>query len=424
LGILIKQALLEGVRQDIRIVGNHIVEVAPAIDCHADEIIDASSMAVIPGLQNCHTHSAMTIFRGYGDDLRLMDWLENWIWPVEAQMTEEDVYWGSKLACLEMIKSGTTAFLDMYAHTLATARAVEEMGLRAVLSSTLFDRGDQERARIDRERCYSLHEAFCSYSDRIQFSVGPHAIYTVSGEQLQFCHRFANEKNVLIHLHLSETEGEVRDCIAKFGTTPVRYLHKLGVLSPQLILAHSIWLDDEEMDLLAAHGCKVVHNPASNMKLASGYRFHYDEMRKRGIVIGLGTDGCSSSNNLDMIIAMKLAAFLGKAWRSDATAVKATNIYESATVDGARIMGTDAGVIAPGRLADLCLVRLDIPEMTPCHNFISNLVYSANGSAVDTTIVDGKILMRGRKVPGEEAILAGAAEAAYKLMAKAHKTHE
>ncbi len=417
--ILIKQALLDGVRQDIKIEGNRIMQVAPTILPSPDaEEIDASSMAAIPGFHNCHTHSAMTIFRGYGDDLRLMDWLENWIWPVEAQMTEEDVYWGSKLACLEMIKSGTTAFLDMYSFPTATARAVEEMGLRAVLAHTLFDRGDAERARLDRERAYSLYEIFRSYSDRIQFSLGPHAIYTVSGEQLQFCHRFAEERDILIHLHLSETEGEVQECIRQHGTTPVRYLHRLGVLSPRLVLAHSIWLDEEEMDLLAAHDCQVAHNPASNMKLASGYRFGYDEMRKRGISVGLGTDGCSSSNNLDMVTAMKLATFLGKAWRSDATAVRAADIFHSATEEGARIMRTDAGAIAPGCKADLCLVRLDLPEMTPCHNFISNLVYSANGSAVDTTIIDGKILMRGRKVPGEEAILARAAEVAYKLMDK------
>lgn len=375
-------------------------------------------MAAIPGFQNCHTHSAMTLFRGYGDDLQLMDWLENWIWPVEAQMTEEDVYWGSKLACLEMIKSGTTSFLDMYSFIPATARAVEEMGLRAVLSYTLFDRGDEKRAQLDRERSYRLLNEFRSYSERVQFSVGPHAIYTVSGKQLQFCHQFSEEQDVPIHLHLSETEGEVKDCIAKFGTTPVRYLHQLGVLSPRLILAHCIWLDEEEMDLLAAHGCKVVHNPASNMKLASGYRFGYNEMLKRGICIGLGTDGCSSSNNLDMITAMKLAAFLGKAWRFDATAVKANNIYQSATQKGAEIMNTDTGTIAPGKLADLCLVKLDIPEMTPCHNFVSNLVYSANGSAIDTTIVDGKILMRERKVPGEEEIMEKASEIAYKLIEK------
>lgn len=419
--ILIQKATLDGQSTDLLIEGNRIAHIAPSIVPTPEmQLIDGNHKAIVPGMYNCHTHSAMTYFRGFGDDLNLMDWLEGYIWPVEAHLTPEDVYWGSKLACLEMIKSGTVAFLDMYTFPLSTARAVEEMGLRAVLSYTLFDRDDPERAALDRRQSYEYYEKFKEFSDRINFSIGPHAIYTVSGSQLQFCHRFAEEKNVLIHLHLSETQGEWQEAVDKYGLTPVRYLHKLGILSPHLVLAHGVWVDEEEMDLLAAHGCKVVHNPASNLKLASGYRFLYEEMRKRGILVGLGTDGTSSSNNLDMYRAMHLAALMGKAWRSDPTAVKAADIYRTATADGATIMGIDAGTVAEGKLADLCLVDLKKPEMVPCHNLVSNLVYSASGSAVvDTTIVDGKVLMLHGKIEGEDEIIDKAAKVAYNLIAKA-----
>ncbi|MFC4665273.1 amidohydrolase [Falsiporphyromonas endometrii] len=421
--ILIQGAILNGKVSDLLIEGNRIKTIAENIPKEEGmQVIDGKGRAIVPGMHNCHTHSAMTIYRGFGDDLKLMDWLENWIWPVEAVMTEEDVYWGSKLACLEMIKSGTTAFLDMYTFPLCTAQAVEDMGMRAVLSYTLFDRGDEKRAKLDREQCYTYMEKYKHFSDRVEYSLGPHAIYTVSGPQLQFCHEFSQENDVLIHLHLSETEGEVKDSIKNYGLSPVRYLDKLRVLSPNLVIAHGVWLDEEEMDLLAKHNVKVVHNPASNLKLASGYRFQYEEMKKRGILIGIGTDGCSSSNNLDMYTAMKLAAFMGKAWRFDPTAMKAEDIFETATKSGAEIMRIDAGEIKEGKLADLVLVNLNRPEMLPCHNLISNLVYSAAGAAiVDTTIVDGKVLMLHGKVDGEDEIMEKASKCAYDMLKRANK---
>ncbi|WP_329905307.1 amidohydrolase [Porphyromonas pogonae] len=422
MSILIKGVLHQGRYTDILIEENRIASISPEIKADAlqqgVQIIDGKDKAVIPGFHNCHTHAAMTIFRGYGDDLPLMKWLQDYIWPVEAKMSAEDVYWGAKLACLEMIKTGTTAFMDMYMNPLATARAADEMGLRAVVSYTLFDQGSPERARQDRDNCSRYLEEFKKFGQRIKFSIGPHAIYTVCGEQLQFCHQFAQEHNVLIHLHMSETKGEWDECMKLHGTTPIRYLNDLGVLSPNLVIAHAIWVDDEEMDLLAAHGVKVVHNPASNMKLASGYEFKFEEMKRRGIGVGLGTDGCSSSNNLDMVVAMKLASFLGKVWRFDSTAVTAKSILHSATAVGADILRIDAGRIEEGALADLCLVDLNLPEMTPLHDFTSNLVYAANGSCIDTTIVDGKILMQNKHVPGEEEIMNKVKEIAYKLIPK------
>ena len=417
MSILIKNVLHQDKLTDVLIEGNRIARIASGISAPAGaEVLDGTDKAIIPGFINTHTHASMTLFRGYGDDLPLMTWLEDYIWPVEAQMTAHDVYVGARLACLEMLRSGTTCFLDMYMHPLETAKAVEEMGLRAHLSYTLFDQGNAERAELDRKRSYEYFDRFKEFSDRITFTLGPHAIYTVSGEQLQFCHQFAVEHNVKIHLHLSETKGEIDECVRQHGLTPVRYLDKLGILSEHLVLAHVVWIDDEEMDLLAKYNVSVVHNPASNLKLASGYAFKYEEMKRRGIRIGIGTDGCSSSNNLDMVVAMKLASFLGKGWRFDSTACKADDIFASATSVGADILGIPAGRVEEGTLADVCLVDLNTPELVPLNSLTSNLVYATSGSScVDTVIVDGRILMRDKYVPGQEAIIAEAREVARRL---------
>lgn len=416
MNILIKDVLLDDKRTDIYIKGKEIHEIGEGLSFPADKIIDGKKMAVIPGLINGHTHAAMTLFRGFGDDMPLMPWLEQKIWPNEAKMTQEDVYWGAKLACLEMIKSGTTTFFDMYQKFKATADATEEMGLRGIIAGVCFDHFDKEQAEKCKSHCLKLANEVNLYSKRIKFALGPHAIYTVSGELLQWCHQFAMERNVPIHLHLAETEGEVENSIKSFGLSPVRYLYKLGILSPRLIIAHGIYVDNDELRMLADHGVKVVHNPASNMKLASGIEFKFKEMRKLGITVGIGTDGCSSSNNLDMIEAMKLASLLGKAWRKDPEALTAGEMLEAATVDGASMFGLKAGKIEKGYLADLCLIDLNTPAFAPNHNFVSNLVYAANGSCVDTVICDGKVLMEGKRVPGEDEILEKASEIAYNLI--------
>ena len=401
---------------DIFIEGNRIKKIGKGINGEASQTIDATGKAVIPGLINGHTHAAMTLFRGFADDMKLMPWLEERIWPNEAKLTQEDVYWGSKLACLEMIKSGTTTFLDMYQKFSATADAVEEMGIRGFLSPTCFDWFDPVQTEKGKQECERHYKQAEAYGPRVRYTVGPHAIYTVSGPFLQWIDRFAREKNVLIHLHLSETEGEVKNSIEKFGLSPVRYLYKLGVLSPRLVIAHGIYVDDDEIRMLADHDVKVVHNPASNLKLTSGIRFKFKEMKDAGIKVGLGTDGCSSSNNLDMIETMKLASLIGKAWRKDPETLTAREMLDAATSVGADILGLDAGRLEEGALADLVLVDLKIPAFTPNFNFVSNLVYAANGSCVDTVICDGKVLMQGRKVPHEEEIMEEAARRAYDLM--------
>ena len=417
MSILIKGVLLNDAVKDVYIEKNEIRHIGTDLQVQADQVIDGKRKALIPGFVNAHTHAAMTLFRGFGDDMALMPWLEQKIWPNEDKLTYEDMYWGTKLACLEMIKSGTTTFSDMYHQYEATADAVEEMGMRALVAGACFDGFNLKLAeRCKRENEKLMAEVVGNYSDRIRYAAGPHAIYTVSGELLKWIHSFTAEHDAPVHLHLAETEGEVQDSVKKFGLTPVRYLNKLGVLSPRLIIAHGIYVDDDEIRMLADHDVKVVHNPASNMKLASGIRFKFCEMRKAGVTVALGTDGCSSSNNLDMVEAMKLASLLGKAWRKDPEAIPAGEIFKAATEAGASAIGLKAGRIAEGYLADLCLVDLNIPAFTPNHNFVSNLVYAANGSCIDTVICDGKILMQDKKVPGEEEILERTAELAYKLV--------
>ena len=414
--ILIKGVELNGRATDIWIEGNLIKRVADDLPETADTVINGHRKAAIPGLVNMHTHAAMTLFRGYGDDMALMPWLEQKIWPNEAKMTHEDIYWGAKLACLEMIKSGTTAFLDMYQKLPATAEAVEEMGIRGYLSNTCFDHFKPELIEKAISKTNTLFFQMAKYSSRVQFVLGPHAIYTVSGELLQWLNLFSMGNNVPLHLHLAETEGEVRSSVERFGHTPVRYLNELGILSPLLIIAHGIYVDDEEIGMLADNGVKVVHNPASNMKLGSGEQFRFVEMRKAGIDVAIGTDGCSSSNNLDMIEAMKLASLLGKAWRKNPEVLTAEDMLHAATVQGAKMLGLNAGRIEEGCLADLCLIDLNMPAFCPNFDFVSNLVYAANGSCVDTVICDGKILMQHKQVPGEDEIMERTTKIAYDLI--------
>ncbi|MDR1557716.1 MAG: amidohydrolase [Tannerellaceae bacterium] len=413
--MLIKGVEWEGQIKDILIEGQYIKQIADSISVTAGIEIDGQGKALIPGLINAHTHAAMTLFRGIGDDMLLMPWLKEKIWPNEALLTHEDVYWGAKLACLEMIKSGTTAFLDMYYKLPATAEAVQEMGIRGVLSCACFDHFNPEQAGKSKQEIQSLFAGSDAYGPRIKFALGPHAIYTVSGALLQWIDTFSEEHNLLIQMHVAETEEEVSHSVKQFAYTPVRYLNKLGVLSPRLSIAHGLYVDEEEIRILADKGVKVVHNPASNMKLASGTTFKFTEMRKAGITVGIGTDGCSSSNNLDMTEAMKLASLLGKAWRKNPEALTADEMLYAATGQGADILELKTGRIAEGYLADLCLIDLNLPAFTPNHHFTSNLVYAANGSCIDTVICDGKLLMQNKKVPGEEEILKRVTELAKKF---------
>jgi 5-methylthioadenosine/S-adenosylhomocysteine deaminase len=412
--ILIKNVQLNQRPVDIFIDGKYIKRIGEGLLDEADKVINGTMKAVIPGFINAHGHAAMTLFRGFGDDTPLEQWLVEKIWPYEKILTDEDVYWGVKLACLEMIKTGTTCFNDMYMRFPAVLRAVEAMGLRAVLGSSIFDYfKDDIAAKYRRESEQAL---LISRSDRISLSVAPHAIYTVSASTLQWVRDFAEANDLLIHLHLAETQTEYADSVKNFGLSPVRYLHRLKLVSPRLVLAHCLYVDDEEIKLLADHGVKVVHNPNSNLKLGSGHVFKYAEMKAAGIMMGIGTDGAASSNNLDLLEAAKIASLLQKGWRNDPTIMPAGETLRCITENGAEILRLNAGKIEPGRLADLCLVDLKTPAFTPNFNFISNLVYAASsGYCIDTLICDGKILMENRYVEGEEEILEQAAKTARKL---------
>ncbi|MGE4568677.1 MAG: amidohydrolase [Bacteroidales bacterium] len=419
--ILITRVWLEGRKAHIAIEGNRICSITFGEEPFYPEaqVIDGHNMAVIPGFVNGHTHAAMTLLRGYADDMPLDEWLKTKIWPREARLTPEMIYQGNRLACLEMIKSGTTSFVDMYFQRKEGVRAAEEMGLRSHQPYLLMDFHNPERAlamQREAEEAYydSLGE---SPSGLTQFALAAHSVYVVSAASLQWIAKFSESRQLPVHIHLSETESEVADAMKNFGKSPVRYLADLGFLSPRVIASHALWLSSEDIDILAEHDVKVIHNPASNLKLASGYRFLYNELRDKGVCVGLGTDGCSSSNNLDMMEAMKLATLLQKAWRSDSSALPAAEVFALATANGGAIMNRPLGIIKEGALADLVLVRLDQPAFTPNFHFVSNLVYSGNSSSVDSVICNGKILMQNRIVPGEEAILAEARETAFRLVA-------
>jgi 5-methylthioadenosine/S-adenosylhomocysteine deaminase len=414
MSILIKNVQLDQQPTDIFIDGKFIKRVGEGLTGNADKIIDGAGKAVIPGFINTHTHSAMTLFRGFGDDIPLEQWLNEKIWPYEKKLTEDDVYHGVRLAVLEMIKTGTTCFNDMYMHYPAVLRAVEDMGLRATLGATIFDFFKPEvaaQAKCETEKIFAIPR-----SDRISFALAPHAIYTVSGDTLQWVRDFAAANGLLIHLHLAETLTECHNSVKDFGLTPVRYLHKLKMLSPRLALAHCLYVDEEEIQLLADHDVKVVHNPNSNLKIGSGHAFKYSEMKAAGIIIGIGTDGCGSSNNLDVLEAAKIATLLQKGWRRDPTVMPAGEALQCITGNGANILRVPAGEIAAGALADLCLVNLRSPAFTPNFHFASNLLYAAShGSCVDTVLCNGRILMENRHVPDEDTILENAARTAKQL---------
>ncbi|MBN2542899.1 amidohydrolase [bacterium] len=417
MSILIKNVLLKDKIVSILIEGNSIKKIATNVGSSADKIIDGSDKAVFPSFFNAHTHAGMTLFRGFGDDLPLMEWLETKIWPYEKYINENDVYWGTRLACLEMIKSGTTFFNDMYWMFPAAAQAVEDSGIRAAIAAVFIDSFEQEKANEQRKQNQRLYAEMSKYSDRIMFCLGPHAPYTVSLHSLEWIRDFSIENEVIIHMHLSETENEVKEFVEKYGKRPFEFLDDLGFLSSKVIAVHTIWLSDKEMNIIAERGVNVVHNPTSNMKLGiGGDIFHYRELKERGVNVCLGTDGAGSNNNLDMLESMKFAALLQKFHYSDTTVLPVREAFDMGTVNCANAFGINAGIIEEGKLADLVLVDISKPKMTPRHDILSNLVYSSNGECVDTVICDGKVLMENRVVEGEEEIVSKANEVAFEFM--------
>lgn len=421
--VLIAGVAIEGSTVDIAIDEEGMIagigeDAREVID--AEFIIDGSDRIAIPGLVNTHTHAAMTLLRGYADDMPLQEWLEEKIWPLEAHLTGDDVYQGTRLACLEMIRSGTVAFNDMYFFMDRAADAVDELGLRATLAYGFIDLGDEEK----REAEIRATEALVAHvkarrNPRIQAAVAPHSVYTVSPEGLRWCAAFAEEQGIGIHVHLAETEKEVTDCVAEFGRRPAVLLDDCGCLTPRTVAAHCCWLDEAECRLLGARGVHVSHNPASNMKLAVNRAMPYHWLKSSRANICLGTDGCASNNNLDLMEEMKFAALLQKfAWNSQ-TLLPAGEAVAMATSAGARALGTGPGTLTVGAPADIVLLDARAACTTPLHHSNSNIVYACNGGAVMTVLCQGRVLMHERRVPGEEEIIREAAAAAQALVGRA-----
>jgi 5-methylthioadenosine/S-adenosylhomocysteine deaminase len=425
--LLLTNVMVEGETVDIFIdetgliagIGENLRETCAG---PAEFIIDGDGAIALPGLVNTHTHAAMSLLRGYADDMILQDWLSQKIWPLEAHLTPADVYWGTRLACLEMIKSGTVAFNDMYFMMEEAARAVGDAGIRATLSYGFIDLSSPEKREAECKATENLVRHIRSLDKpRIKAAVGPHAIYTVSPEGLRWCAEFAAREKIGIHIHLSETEKEVNDCIARHGKRPAVCLDECGVLTPRTVAAHCCWLDEAECMLLSKRGVSVSHNPSSNMKLATNRAMPYPWLNEAGANVCLGTDGCASNNNLDMFEEVKTAALLQKFSWNNPTLLPAHEALAMATVNGAQGLGLATGKIVVGKPADIILVTTRTACNTPLHNATSNLVYSCSGGAVETTICDGRVLMFDRVVPGEEQILTQAGNAAQELVRRAQE---
>src|SRR4051794_7373893 len=406
--------MLDGERTRLRVEDGAIAKIGPPIGPRdGDEVIDAEEMAIVPGLVNGHTHAAMTLFRGHGDDLPLMRWLQEVIWPAEARLTEEDVYWGTRLACVEMIRTGTVHFWDMYWHPAGTVRAVEDSGLRSTVSAPLFDTGDAAVAEGIPESAKRSLEEIGESRAHIRPALGPHSIYSVSEGALRWIGEAAAEHDLPVHIHLSETEDEVVRCVADHGARPAEYLDRLGVLGPRTLLAHGVWLDESELALIAERGATIVTNPVANLKLAVGRVFPYRAAHRHGIPIALGTDGAGSNNSLDLLQDLKVLALLQKHEARDPSVLPAKDAWRIATGQSAPLL-RQSGLLEEGAPADFLLIRSDTPELG-VGDFTADLVYAASGAVVDTTVVEGRVLMRGGVVEGANEVLAKARERCKRL---------
>lgn len=388
----------------VAIRGEEIVAVGPPGELQrryaAAQVLDYPQGLIIPGLINAHTHAAMALFRGLADDLPLEEWLTSHIFPAERHLNGDFVYWGTKLAVAEMLLSGTTTFCDMYLWSAQVARAAAETGIRAVVGEVLYDFPSPNYGPPQAGLQYS-EELYRAWQDhpRVQVAVQPHAVYTCSPDLLQQCGDLASRLNTRLIIHLSETATEVADCEAKYGATPVAHLHRLGLLTHRLLADHGVVLSAQDLELVAASGASVAHCPESNMKLASGIAPVVD-LLDQGVPVGLGTDGCASNNNLDLLQEIDTAAKLQKVHRLDPTALPAPAALDLATRGSARALGLaeEVGAIMPGLKGDLVVIDLDQPHLTPIYDPYSHLVYAATGADVQTVLVHGQVLVQDRRL--------------------------
>ena len=405
---------LEGRAVDIAVEDGRIAEIAPAAN-----LSGAAPWPVVPAFYNCHTHLAMNLLRGYADDLELMPWLQEHIWPAEAHLTDEIVYAGTRLAILEMIRCGTVFANDMYWYAPAVARAAEEMGIRCAVSMQTIETGgpghnDPKNVAANKALAGLPRDA----SARVFATYAPHAIYTVCEESLRNIAAQACDEGTFLHMHMAETRVEVETCMREHGgRTPVAYLNDLGLLGPKTVMAHCVHLTDDDIRIIADTGAVIVENQQSNMKLVSGL-FPFKRAVEQGKCrASIGTDGASSNNALSMFAEMKCAALAAKIESGDPTCAPAETVYRLATRGGAQAFGLDAGEVRAGAAADFVILDPNRLPLVPGFNRASDLVYAADPSCVDTVVCDGRVLMEGGVIPGEAEIVAAARAAAASLTA-------
>ena len=410
MGIVIKNALAllpEGEKNVVKetslyIEADKITGIGNAPEGFAeDKVIDGKDKFVIPGLINCHTHSYMAFMRNIADDLSFMDWLFGRIDPIEQKMSDEDTYWGACLAIIEMMKSGTTCFNDMMMNIKHTTKAIKESGMRAVMTRGLVGGADENGVIDDGGRINQLYEEmeFCKDCDRITFKFGPHAPYTCDEAYFRHISDQAKEKGIGIHVHLSESVSEIEQMKEKYGCTPIELADKNGLFDVPCIAAHCVQVSDEDIEIMAKKGVSVVTNPASNMKLGNGFA-PVQKMLDAGINVCLGTDGAASNNSLNMFHELSLLTLIHKGTAKTPQCISAAEGVKIATINGAKALGleNEIGSIEVGKKADLAILDLNNPSLQPKNNLIAGLCYSANGSEVDTVIIDGRITMENRKV--------------------------
>lgn len=406
-------------KTNIMIDGNKIVAIGTVPDdFRAGKIIDGKGKLAVPGFINAHTHTSMTLLRGYADDMALMDWLNNMIWPTEAKMNEEDIYWGAMLAVLEMVKSGTTAFADMYGPYMErVAEATIDAGIRGVLSRGIIGVAPGGDKKI--EENIELYKNYNGAADgKITVMFGPHAPYTCPPEFLKKVSKAAQDLGAEINIHMHETLDEINGSLKEYGKRPFEWVAETGLFDGKgTLAAHCVHLDDKDIEIIKKYNIRVAHNPGSNMKLASGVA-PVPRLLKEGVVVGLGTDGASSNNNLDMLEEVNLAAMLHKVNEYNPLAVPAFEALKMGTEYGAAAIGIkDIGKLETGFKADITLFDTNSAAWFPRHNLVSQLVYSANASSVDTVICDGRVIMENKelKTLDEERILFEAQRSADRL---------
>lgn len=393
--ILIEKVETDNKPKTNKTIGKNLVE-KKNLNRKDLKIIDGRNKCAIPGLVNTHTHIPMTLLRGIADDMILQNWLNEKIWPNEAKLTKEDVYYGSILGCLEMLRFGVTTFNEMYFFSEEILKATKEIGLKGVIGFPIIDFGTPENKSLD--KLLKMAEDFISkHNDEnlVKPAIAPHAPYTCSDETYLKCKEMADDYNTLLHTHLSETRYEVVEMENNLKTRPIEYLEKIGVLDKNVIGAHCVWITKDEVRKLAKHDSKVSHCPTSNMKLASGGVMPLVEMLNEGVNVSIGTDGPASNNNLDILEEMKVTALLHKAHRWDPTVGDIDAVLKMAF--NSDILGSENN--------DIVLIDLNAPHLRPVNNIKSNIVYSANGNDVDTVIVEGSILMENKKFKFEDKFL-------------------